>query len=199
MPLGLALWHMTYVELSRFELGAARPESTVAHRLPQQQSIAGAKIPTLSEVFDLVRQKGVKQAKFNFKTKIQPEGFSATTGPRIMAEALAALTVEQRWLDSVQRNQPGISPCTAGLDIDAYGGSAPRLAQALGAENWSLYYKHLNAVTVRQAQSLGLKVAAWRVNNVPDMRHMLSLGLDSIITDGLDRLIALLRQQGARP
>lgn len=112
---------------------------------------------------------------------------------------LAALTAEQSWLDNIQRNRPGTSPWTAGLDIDEYDGSLPRLVHALGAHIWSPYYKELDARQVAQAHSLGLEIAVWTVNSVPDMRQMLLLGVDSIITDYPDRLIALLRARGERP
>ena len=112
---------------------------------------------------------------------------------------LAALTAEQRWLDNIARGKPGPSPWTAGLDIDAHDGSVPKLVKALGAKVWSPYYKDIDAEQVRAAHALGLEVAVWTVNNVPDMRHMLALGVDSIITDYPDRLIELLRSRGERP
>ena len=234
VPPGIALWHLNYAELSRFDVGMARPGSSVTRRFPEQKPVRGAKIPTLREVFDLVRDTGAEHIRFNIETKIRPGGQTATAGPAVMADAvaetiaaagmtarstvqsfdwrtlqhlrakapnlrLAALTTEQRWLDNIQRGQAGTSEWTAGLDVDSHEGSVPRLVHALGAHVWSPYYKDINTAQVQQAQALGLKVAVWTVNNLPDMRHVLALGVDSIITDYPDRLIALLKQQGARP
>ena len=234
VPPGLALWHLNHLELSRFDVGTARPGSSIGRRFPHQKPVANAKIPTLREVFDLVRDAGAEHIRFNIETKVRPDGRTATASPAAMADALAAaiaaagmtarstvqsfdwrtlqhlrtkapdlrlaaLTVEQPWLDNIQRDQPGTSEWTAGFDIDAHEGSVPRLVRALGADVWSPYYKDINTAQVEQAQALGLKVAVWTVNNLPDMRHVLTLGVDSIITDYPDRLIALLKQQGARP
>jgi len=50
----------------------------------------------------------------------------------------------------------------------------------------------------REAQSLGLKVLAWTVNDPVEMAKLLRLGVDGIITDRPDRARTLLEERGIR-
>ncbi len=102
------------------------------------------------------------------------------------------LTVERRWLDNILRGRPGPSPWTAGLDIDAFGGSVPRLVEAAGCAVWSPFYRDLTEETVAEAHALGLRVVVWTVNEVDDMLALARLGVDGIITDYPDRAVEAL-------
>ena len=106
--------------------------------------------------------------------------------------ATVCLTAERRWLDSILRGRPGPSPWTAGLDIDAFGGSVPRLVEAAGCSVWSPFYRDLTEKTVAEAHALGLRVVVWTVNEVDDMLALARLGVDGIITDYPDRAIEAL-------
>ena len=109
---------------------------------------------------------------------------------------LVALTVEQSWLDNLARGQSGASAWTAGMDLDAYDGSVPRLVQAFGAQIWSPYWREVTAESVAQAHDLGLTVSVWTVNTRADIEAMLDLGVDSIISDFPDRVRATLTARG---
>ena len=102
------------------------------------------------------------------------------------------LTTEQRWHDTVLRGRPGPSPWTAGLDIEAFDGSVPRMVQAAGCAVWSPYYRDLAQETLAEARELGLRVVVWTVNDAGDMRALARLGVDGIITDYPDRAIEAL-------
>ena len=102
------------------------------------------------------------------------------------------LTAEQRWLDNVQRGRGGDSPWTAGLDVDDYDGSIPRLIQAAGGAVWSPFYRDLRPAELREARRLGLRVVVWTVNEPADMASLIDLGVDGIITDYPDRLRAVM-------
>ena len=106
--------------------------------------------------------------------------------------ATVCLTAERRWLDNILRGQPGPSPWTAGLDIDAFGGSVPRLVEAAGCRVWSPFYRDLTEETVAEAHALGLRVVVWTVNEVDDMLALARLGVDGIITDYPDRAVEAL-------
>ena len=106
----------------------------------------------------------------------------------------ACLTVERPWLDNLRYGRPGVSPWTAGLDIDAVGGSVPRLVKIFGCAVWSPFFRDLTAEGLAEAHRLGLKVVVWTVNDPHDMAALARLGVDGVITDYPDRAIETLRR-----
>jgi len=106
--------------------------------------------------------------------------------------ATVCLSVERRWLDNVLRGRPGPSPWTAGLDIEAFDGSVPRMVKAAGCRVWSPFHRDLTAETLAEAHALGLRVVVWTVNTVDEMVHLAGLGVDGIITDYPDRAMEAL-------
>ena len=102
------------------------------------------------------------------------------------------LTAEALNFDTIKRGEPGPSPWTAGLDIDDFGGSVPRLVQAAGCAVWSPLYRNAKPDDVAAAKALGLKVIPWTVNERADMERLIALGVDGIITDYPDRLRAVM-------
>ncbi len=111
----------------------------------------------------------------------------------------AYLTAQQRWLDNVRKGRPGRSEWTAGLDVDDFEGSIPRLVAAAGGRIWSPYYKELDKAQLIQAHDLGLEVVVWTVNDRAVMHALIDLGVDGIITDYPDRLRRVLEERGIRP
>ena len=97
------------------------------------------------------------------------------------------LTAEQRWHDNILRGHPGPSPWTAGLDIEAFDGSVPRMVEAAGCAVWSPYYRDVTDEALTEAHGLGLRVVVWTVNEVEEMLALARLGVDGIITDYPDR------------
>lgn len=107
------------------------------------------------------------------------------------------LTAQLRNLDNLKKGQPGPSPWTAGLDIDAFGGSVPKLVAAAGCKVWSVYRKELGRAALEEAQALGLAVHVWTVNETSEMKKLVALGVDGIVTDYPDKLRRLLEELGA--
>ena len=108
--------------------------------------------------------------------------------------AIACLTVERDWLDNLARGEPGASPWTAGLDVDDYSGSVPRLVKAAGADVWSPYHRDVTISAVGEAHALGLRVVVWTVNEERDMRRLIDMGVDGIISDYPDRVRRVMSQ-----
>ena len=106
--------------------------------------------------------------------------------------SIVCLTAEQRWHDNILRGRPGPSPWTAGLDIEAFDGSVPRMVEAAGCAVWSPYYGDLTDEALTEAHALGLRVVVWTVNEVDEMRALATLGVDGIITDYPNRAIEAL-------
>ena len=192
----------------------------------------GARIPTLADVFDLVRRAGAEHVRFNIETKITPTSGSDVPSPEIFADAVArairaagltaratvqsfdwrTLVVLRRHRprdraglpddrapddDTIERGKPGPSPWTAGLDVDDYGGSTPRLVAAAGCSVWSPSFRDLTARVDRaRRRRSSLKVIPWTVNERADMERLIELGVDGIITDYPDRLRAVMAAKG---
>ena len=97
------------------------------------------------------------------------------------------LTVEKGFMDSIQRDRPS-SPWTAGFHVSRHGGSIPRMVKAAGGAVWSPYHAETTREQVKEAQSLGLKVVVWTVNEPADMRRLIEWGVDGIISDRPDLL-----------
>jgi glycerophosphoryl diester phosphodiesterase len=102
------------------------------------------------------------------------------------------LTIDGGSGDTLRRGQPGASPWTAGLDIDQFDGSTPRLASAAGCLVWSPNYRNVTAASLAEAGALRLQVIPWTVNERPDMVRLIEMGVSGIITDYPDRLRAVM-------
>lgn len=113
--------------------------------------------------------------------------------PRI---ATVYLTAEQNWLDNIQRGKPGASPWTAGLDVDRFDASIPRLIAEAGGAAWSPFFRDLRETELKEAQGLGLKVVPYTVNEPADMASLIAFGVDGIITDYPDRLRRVMAEKG---
>jgi glycerophosphoryl diester phosphodiesterase len=82
------------------------------------------------------------------------------------------------------------------LHVTQFGGSIPRMVKAAGGAVWSPFFEDVTAESVKQAQALGLEVVVWTVNEPADIRRMIGLGVDGIISDYPDRLRAVAGEMG---
>ena len=75
-------------ELKRYDVGRLKPGTSYAATFPEQQAVDGARIPTLAEVFDLVRRAAADHVRFNIETKLTPTSGSDTPDPETFAAAV---------------------------------------------------------------------------------------------------------------
>jgi glycerophosphoryl diester phosphodiesterase len=227
---GPAIRSLTLAQVERYDVGRLKPGTAYAAAFPEQRGMDGVRIPTLTSVFDLVRQVKADHVRFNIETKLTPTSGADTPDPEMFAAAvlqavreagLAArvsiqsfdwrtlvilrriapqiarvcLTMDGGASDTLQRGRPGASPWTAGLDIDDFGGSTPKLVAAAGCSAWSPNQGNVTAASLAEAQGLGLKVIPWTVNERPDMERLIQMGIDGIITDYPNRLRAVMTEK----
>lgn len=83
------------------------------------------------------------------------------------------LTSEAEGFDTVGRGKPGASPWTAGLDVDDYDASVPRLVAAAGGRLWAPRARDLRDPDLAEARRLGLRVIVWTVNEPEIMAALL--------------------------
>ncbi|TLZ47335.1 MAG: glycerophosphodiester phosphodiesterase [Gammaproteobacteria bacterium] len=69
---GIPFVKLTLAEVKRYDVGQIRPGSAYAARFPDQLAVPGTRIPTLAEVFALVRRSGDHHVRLNIETKIDP-------------------------------------------------------------------------------------------------------------------------------
>jgi glycerophosphoryl diester phosphodiesterase len=108
------------------------------------------------------------------------------------------LTSQQNWGDNIAAGKPEGSAWTAGVQFKAHE-SIPKMIKASGGRYWSVFHGDIDAAQVMEAQSLGLKVLVWTVNDAPTMVRMLDLGIDGLITDRPDIAQTVLRERRIVP
>src|SRR3954468_21811021 len=186
-------------ELQRYDVGRLRPGSEYAQRFPQQRPIDGARIPALSALLERYRTGTVR---FNIELKLLPEAADETLWPEPFARAVAAVVREAgmeprctlqsfdwRAVKVVEGEAPDIATAYLTEEED----SDPRQVAAAGARTWSPDFRALTPQTCAGARGLGLKVIPWTVNEPGDIRRVLGLGVDGIISDYPDRVKEALR------
>lgn len=97
--------------------------------------------------------------------------------------------------DTIGATLPNGSPWTAGMLYRDHG-SVPRMIKAAGGAVWSANYLDLTAAKVKEAQGLGLKVLAWTVNDPAQMRTLLDMGVDGIVSDRPDLVREEMKRRG---
>jgi glycerophosphoryl diester phosphodiesterase len=78
----------------------------------------------------------------------------------------------------------------AGRDLAAGSARIVQVPETVGGRAW------LTAELVAAAHRAGVEMHVWTVNDEAGMRRMLALGVDGIVTDYPDKLIALLKAGG---
>ena len=158
---------------------------------------AGEEAPD-PESFAAALARAVQEAGIAARTSIQSFDWRTLAVMRRLAPGIArvCLSIDGGNGDTLQRGRPGPSPWTAGLDIDDFDGSVPRLVAAAGCAMWSPNYRNLTEATLAESKSLGLTVIPWTVNERADMVRLIAMGVAGIITDYPDRLRAVMAEKG---
>lgn len=146
------------------------------------------------ETFAAALAGAVRDAGLTGRVSIQSFDWRTLVAMRRIAPEIerVCLTAEAITLDTIRRGERGPSPWLAGLDIDDFAGSVPRLVQAACCQVWSPLYRNAKPDDVAAAKALGLKVLPWTVNERADMERLIALGVDGLITDYPDRLRAVM-------
>jgi glycerophosphoryl diester phosphodiesterase len=118
---GPAVTDLTFAEVQRFDVGRIRPGTKYANDFAEQKPIDGARIPRLSDLFDMVRKAGNDQVRFAIETKLSPLFPHETLPPEAFARALIAeirkhgmqhrsaiISFDWRTLQVVQKEAPEI-------------------------------------------------------------------------------------------
>jgi len=195
-----AIHSLTFAELQRYDVGRIRPGSEYFSRFKDQKPIDGTRIPRLEDLL-----KKDSKVRFNIETKISPEAPHETLAPEPFARALIAevrkagvekrTTIQSfdfRTLKVVEREAPEIATAYLTSRRHPY----PEKVHEAGGKIWSPDFTSLGKENLDRARSLGLKIIPWTVNEPGDIARMLDMGVDGIISDYPDRVLAELKRRG---
>jgi glycerophosphoryl diester phosphodiesterase len=101
IPKGIPYVNLTLAEVKKYDVGQIRPGSDYAARFPDQLSVPGTRIPTLAEVFALVRRSGDHHVRLNIETKIDPTHPEESPDPQHFVATVLALLRREHFVDRV--------------------------------------------------------------------------------------------------
>ncbi|MCH2534144.1 MAG: glycerophosphodiester phosphodiesterase [Bdellovibrionales bacterium] len=175
-------------------------------RFPKQKTIKGEKIPTLDEVFKMVKaSKHNKDVEFNIETKIfpahpeitpTPEEFSKLVVELVQKHKLQKRTIIQsfdyRTLIEVKKLDASIrtSQLTYANLLDSVA-----VVNASKADILSPHYEWITASEVKRLHQNKLQVAPWTANDPKVWQKLVEMNVDAIITDDPEALIKFLKSQ----
>jgi glycerophosphoryl diester phosphodiesterase len=87
---GPAISELTYEELRKYDVGRIKPGTEYAKTFSEQAPVDGARIPRLSDLFDLVKKSGNTKVGFDCETKVSPLERAATRPPEEFARLAIA-------------------------------------------------------------------------------------------------------------
>lgn len=181
---------LTYAQIQTLDCGYQQLPG-----YPQQDVIEGNRIASLADVFQVARDHGAQDIRWNIETKVEdPQDVPEREA---LVEAVVAEIQQHGWperttlqsfdwdaLDQARELAPDVTlvaladaenPLGAGVD--------PQDVADRGYDVWSPAHALLTEANIAQAHELGLTVVPWTVNNRADMERLIDWGVDGIITD----------------
>ena len=92
--------------------------------------------------------------------------------------------------------QEGISPWLAGFDPCHFSSSLPEAIKAAGGRFWGPAFADLSKERVQEAQTLGLSVHTWTLNEDEAFHKAIEFGVDGITSDYPDRARSVMQAAG---
>jgi glycerophosphoryl diester phosphodiesterase len=191
---------LTLEQLRRWDCGSQRNP-----RFPQQQTVPGARIPTLDEVLALAPRGAFL---FNIEIKIFRERPELAPSPERFAELLLAAirgrklerrVIVQSFDFRALLAMHGLAREIALSALDETNlGDFVTVARSASAGMISPHYRLVTAAKVSAAHAAGVQVIPWTANSPDVWDALIAAGVDAIITDDPAALIAHLHQKGLR-
>ena len=199
------IYQLTYDEIRQYDVGLRGHSG-----FPRQEKVDAYK-PLLSEVIrkseEYVAEHGLKRPIYNIEIKRNPEGDGIFNPPvdefvqlvveRISDHAIADRVCVQSFdVESLQEVKRMAPELTLALLI-ANTNSFEKNIESLGFEPdvYSPFFGLVTEDLVKACRKRGMRVIPWTVNEEKDMRKMIELDVDGIITDYPEELIIILHQK----
>src|SRR3984893_1919275 len=100
-PPGIPFIRLPLAEVKKYDVGQLHPGSAYAAQFPDQLAVPGTPIPTLSEVFALVRKSGNASVRLNIETKIDPNHPDESPDPDRFVTLLLDLLAAEKFEDRI--------------------------------------------------------------------------------------------------
>jgi glycerophosphoryl diester phosphodiesterase len=173
---------LTLDEVKRYDVGQIRPGSAYAAQFPEQRAVPGTRIPTLAEVFALVRRSGDAHVRLNVETKIDPNHPDQSPDPEYFVALLLALLWREHFSERVM--------------IQSFDWRTLQLVQRQAPTIPTVYLTQQQGADANVFLGLGLEVVVWTVDRAEDMALLIDMGVDGIISDRPDLLRAVAAEKG---
>jgi glycerophosphoryl diester phosphodiesterase len=195
------IFEMTYEETQEFDVGIRGHEN-----FPEQEPMPATKPlmrDAILEIEAYVEELGLDPIWYNIETKSRPEWYDKMVPvpqeyAQLLYDELADLDILDRVI--IQSFDPATLIEMRKID--------PDLKQAILVSNeepmqvyldtlgytpeiWSPHYRLVTPEIVNQAHEYGMTVIPWTINETDEMRRLLEMGVDGIITDYPDRAAPL--------
>jgi glycerophosphoryl diester phosphodiesterase len=190
------IWRqMNYADIRKFDVG-----SKPYNGWPQQQKIK-TYMPLLGELIDSVEAftagRKLTPVIYNIEVKTSPkyDSLDYNAGPEEMIKSVMDVvnsknigkrfyiqSFDMRPLQVVHQKYPGV---TIGFLTDSKTASVDQNLAQLGftPEIYSPHYKLVTSEVVNACKQHKMKLVPWTVNTVEEMKALVKLGVDGIITD----------------
>ncbi|MCF2141496.1 MAG: glycerophosphodiester phosphodiesterase [Candidatus Lokiarchaeota archaeon] len=160
----------------------------------------GQKIPTLREVLELC------QGKIGINIEIKQKGITSQVNELIKEFNMEKDIIISSFLHEELIKFKKINPDLVFTTLEPTGGNIWAYlfsifnkkkflinAQTVEAQGTNPYYKFINKKFCTQAHELGLTVNPWTIDSPKDWEKLIEAGVDSIITNNPEELIAFLK------
>ncbi|MGC1205596.1 MAG: glycerophosphodiester phosphodiesterase family protein [Flavobacteriaceae bacterium] len=192
------IYQMTFDSIKKYDCG-----SKWYPRFPEQQKLKTYK-PSLDEVIKESKKQN-PNIKFNIEVKYEPsyKGVYAPKPKQFVALVLDVIeennslehtnlqSFDLSVLEEIKRQSPKMKVALLVDENEDIWNKITKMSYI--PEIISPYYKLLDEKTVRNLKAKGYQVIPWTVNTNADLKQMIALQVDGIITDYPDRLIEILK------
>lgn len=201
---GIAIRALTLAEVQALDCGSKRHP-----RFPDQHLAPGERMPTLEQVFALVDNSPAPNARFvhfNVETKLVPGQPELAPSPQRFAELVLAavdraklrgrVTVQSfdhRTLRAIGAIAPDVRKVAL---VEECLPDLVAVARAAGATTVSPNHLWITKEDVERLHAAKVRVVPWTANEPADWQRLMALGVDGVITDDPERLLAWLRASG---
>jgi len=179
----------TFEELRRLDAGSWFPER-ILRKSRSARRFAGERVPSIEEVFELAAARDIG-LYLEMKAPCAPEAAEAVVAAIRAAGAAARSTVICFDADVLKRVRAMDPAVAVGYLFSGRLRDAVARAESAGARTILPRRDRVTPKLIADAGRRGLQVVTWTVNDPKQMKRLMALGVDGIMSNFPDRLAAV--------